>query len=247
MNNSVVIFLVCVVMVCPAFGQVASRAFGGDGDLINLGSDTVLDDLGNADFTACAWVKPSDNSTLIPVFGCGSSTRGWQLWVRWDGAFTGNVQALYRFTTTSPSQRSNESLTADTWAFICARFDISTNQWSGLYIDGSVATYSLDRAESGTLLDDAAYDKYVGSDTTYPFDGSIAYVTLHSRELSVGEINELMHCPGSVPNGLIGYWPFLDSATQYDHSANSNNGTNSGSTSDVDGPPISLCAAGGGN
>ncbi len=67
------------------------------------------------------------------------------------------------------------------------------------------------------------------------FDGRMAYLQYWNRILTSGELNQAMHRPGSVPNGLRLYLPMLTGGE--DWSGNGQNGTTTATTI-VDGPPV---------
>lgn len=73
-----------------------------------------------------------------------------------------------------------------------------------------------------------------------PLEAEMCYVHMYDKELTIEEINEIMHKPGSIRDGLVGFWTLTDDgSTQRNLSGIGNNGTVTGATNSADGPPIS--------
>ncbi|MHC4843954.1 MAG: LamG-like jellyroll fold domain-containing protein [Planctomycetota bacterium] len=259
-----------------AWGQVASRDFehGDSTDAVTFGD--VLDSVfsgADATFSLVIWVKYEsfDGAGYLllkladggacdadqRVFAMSSvddtGTRRSNFITYWDLAGTDSTSEVYQNT-----------ITTGTWYHIVALYDGTTDvdgySRLSLYMDGTEqtkhASLGTDSWNAGDDMNDSTSQLSVGngadSDTVCGYgsrlDGLLAYPAIYDRVLTAAEINQLMHCPGSVTDGLVGYWPLTDSSTQYDQSPNSNNGTNSGTTASTNGPPISAnCALQGGN
>ena len=72
-----------------------------------------------------------------------------------------------------------------------------------------------------------------------PLEAEMCYVHMYDKELSVEEINEIMHKPGSIRDGLVGFWPLTDDgSTQRNLSGIGNTGAVTGATNSADGPPV---------
>ena len=72
-----------------------------------------------------------------------------------------------------------------------------------------------------------------------PLEAEMCYVHMYDKELSVEEINEIMHKPGSIRDGLVGFWPLTDDgSTQRNLAGIGNTGAVTGATNSADGPPV---------
>jgi hypothetical protein len=244
-----------------AWGQVASRDFGTqESDYIQIDPGTDYDGIQGNDFTACVWFKP--------VTGSGTSADRWGLFERntGSGSYEFYARILADLGTNGRLQFNQGCNTQNGQVVIEFASDIS-GEWHHLcgvlsggtpniYLDGVDATEFSNQDCTGTAKSTSGSDICIGqmdstavcSSGTDDEGGQLAYFELFSKALSGGEVASVMYCPGSVTDGLVGYWPLTDSGTQYDQSVNSNNGTNSGTAASTDGPPISTnCAGAGGN
>ena len=112
------------------------------------------------------------------------------------------------------------------------------------YVDG-VENEEADTGTATGTIGYGAFDTFIGRnqlDIAF-FDGLISDVHLHTRRLSASEREEVRWKPGSVTNGLIGYWPLREPGTNpqiADLSGNGNHGTNSGSSESFSGPPVTF-------
>lgn len=251
-----------VLLAAPMWGQVGSRdSVASENDYISISdSDSLTTTAGQ---TIAAWVN-MDDATRFRIFSkYDSSTpaNGWEYWltVAGDDKLSYSIYDENGDCSTAQDSIGRQYSTALTaqegvWLFIASTWDGGTTTASiDLYVDGSVVD-DADFNVSGTFTGvencatDASMFAFLAPSSSNEGDGRMAYVHLYDRDLGVAEINQIMHCPGSIADGLVGYWPLTDSSTQYDLSPNSNNGTNSGTAASTDGPPITAnCAAAGGN
>ena len=237
--------LALLVLVCaPAWGQVASRDFVETEDdhvEVSFTANTILTN--SDDLTVCAWTTKGASGTFntLLVSDYDAATDYYVGFYLTDTDQCGRV----RLNGVNQSYCSGNTPTTDTWYFYCSAID-NTNDEQKFYVDGdldgsgaddltAVNMDELDRVGIGALCSNSSCTGF----TTH--DGLMAYVHLYDREITQAEVRQIMHCPGSVASGLIGYWPNTDSTTQYDQSVNSNDGTNSGTAASTDGPPIGGC------
>ena len=262
----ILLLFVALVPLFPVWGQVGSRDFtSSESDYVSV-SDTADLDPGTGDLSFGLWVKSSSTSRIRamehtdPTSG-GSSEIGYYLDLIYggepnitDGSFLGwagknSSPECWRYWDTT------NQWTDGGWHFVIVTYDNSANDVD-IYVDGVDDTGDFGQANTETCpgniipTNDLGIGSTIDTDITWAdeWDGQLAYAHQYHRILSVGEINTIMHCPGSITDGLAGYWPLTDSSTQYDLSDNSNDGTNSGTAASTDGPPISSnCAGAGGN
>ena len=270
--------LALALLALPAWGQVGSRTFvEGDPDYVTMG-DVLDSTFAGTDvkFSVAGWAK-FDNTeragtkkdTLIAKYGAGGSCAGErQFVITVDGGGCGTdsnaVRAVSllgnRGDTYEISCSSDDSVNDTNWHFLAATYDNTqstrADRWQ-IYVDGVLDVVYTATGGSDLEMSDTAAKLTLGAqldsldvvcDAGWNMDGQMAYWHAYSGILTIGEVNTLMHCPGSISDGLVGYWPLTDGTTQYDQSGNANNGTNSGTAASTDGPPISVnCATAGGN
>lgn len=230
-----------MLLAVPAFGQVASRDFVyTESDYINFG------DIDTNHLTAAMWVKLSDTGTAWDTL----ARKGSDSWyVQVDGG-ADDIRIVLKISTITKIKTVSGGMAAlwDEWAFLGFTHDgTDLRIWINGVDQGSPTTASgnIDQGSSSVLL---------GLNSTAAIDGQIAYFHLYSEALSAAEMRQIMHCPGSVRENLVGYWPLTDSSTQYDYSSGSgapptrHNGSNVGTAASTDGPPVSLnCRTRGGS
>lgn len=130
------------------------------------------------------------------------------------------------------------------WYHVCLTVSIDATANVNLYLNGS-----LDGTTTTTRTFNDGDKKFkIGSDTTGPaggsdsgsefFSGAIAYVEVHSVELSLGEVRQLMRFPGSISRGLIGFWPMSGYGALEVDFINRNNGTVTGAPFNSGNPPV---------
>ena len=208
---------------------------------------------GTDDYISCGTVNPLDGATSASIvfwviydslFDGGKAITGFS-----GGSFqinqvfnvtswtTQTDKIRFDFCTCSANAsnawRTNTALVAGQWKHVAAI-------WTGgngraTYFNGeSIAVSALLSGNPSALDMDAAETGYmnIGSEadaTTNAFDGKIAHVHLYNRALSAGEVKLLMRYPGSINNGLVGYWPLNGvSSKELDYSKNRNHGTVTG-------------------
>ena len=232
-----------LLLAAPAWGQVASREFeNSEGDTTTTAGDVL--DIGTSDITVCAWWKLESDTDAWHIIADkrNGSADGWTFLFD-DSA----ARVSFRLGGTTRSNAYTRPADG-VWWFYCGTMDRDVEAcW---YVDGALATIcngmsdATDYNNAGTLSVGSKYD-----DAAHWLDGLLAYVHVYiGRVLSLAEIQQIMHCPGSVTDGLSAYWPMTDSDSQYDLSGAGNTLTNGGTAASTDGPPISTnCAGAGGN
>jgi len=215
-----------------------SRFFDGSDDNISLGSPALLDNLYKAPFTVGFWLRVitaagyfiSKLDTAIfagwVIFKVG--TNGFSYWCYWNDSAA------------SSRSTADNAYTLNKWFYVTCTTNGGTdptnyhNYVNGVLNDGATTTGS-------DTKNDAALNLKIGSshsNTNYS-NINMAYLQMWKRVLSVGEIKQSMHFPGSIRNGLVGFWPFWGSSSpEPDLSGNGNNGTVAGAIKGTTEPPI---------
>jgi hypothetical protein len=241
------------LLAFPAWGQVASRDFvASESDNVDVGtavSGYLCDGTGAADFSMCAWAKVDFTAT-------GGS--GGEIASNWDGqgflldarnyAAGNDYELLFCYTqgsTSGNAKSADYSIVDNEWTYVCCVQQSSDDKWDP-YVNGVLDESGGTPVPVSSCADDSGNNGRIGNrpDESNDIDGEIAYVQFWTRNISAEEVNQSMHCPGSVTKDLLAYWPLTDSGTQYDQSGNGNNGTNSGTAASTDGPPVSTNCAG---
>jgi hypothetical protein len=243
-----------LLVALPAFGQVASRDYETSSSQItplNSSAETTTD--GQSTGTIAFWVKLESNNIWQTFVSTGNSSDTDQF-LSVGATDTGLFRVNHRGTSTSLYQwirDSSSTLTTGTWYFLAI---IQDGVEADLYINGSVDQQSMVGStnwDGSEWTDDANIDTDVAgigylrrSSVASPMDGLLAYVQWWNRALSVPELLQSMHCPGSVADELVWFYPLTDSSTQYDYSVTSTSSTSNTSTASTDGPPIGGCYGG---
>jgi hypothetical protein len=204
----------------------------GDPDYLNLANVFQFDD---NSWTCCCWVNPesapagysgiisqSDNSALMNL---ATHDTKFAFWLSgWNDGTT--------------------VISTGTWYFLASTFDGGSGSGDlKLY----VGTGNQDLAVEATktvdislgVSDDIGVAFYRPADIA-GYDGLLSHVKIYNRDLSIGELKEVLLNPFSVPKGNIIHLPMTGSDPGKDVSGNGNDftatGTPVGSTS---GPPVS--------
>lgn len=203
--------------------------------------------------TYLAWIFP----TTIPSFRIcqkGLAASGTRLFNLGTSGFL-EVQVA-RATTASDAISSSNALTVNNWWFAGGQHDTGGADSAQKLFVGSptaaaveVSTYSAQTAGSGAVGSNATKNLYIGNNANFDvgFLGSIFWVGIYNRLLSLGEIQEQQLITSQrivevisgcqlftyfSPQGLLG--------VQTDYSTNGNNGTLTGATYGVDEPRARL-------
>ena len=111
-----------------------------------------------------------------------------------------------------------------------------------LYINGVSVTVTQTGADPSGSNTSNLGTGYWGnrSDLTRTLDGRLGFQHIYNRILSVSEIIEIMHHPGSITSGLVTFHTMMDTTDQTDLSGNGATGTNSGAVTSSNGFPVFL-------
>ena len=125
----------------------ASALFDGTGDYLQIPSSSDFDITGG-DFTAEAWVRAIDNTSIKTIFGKRSQNQGWWLVLNSGGPLgTGQVQFVgWNGSTAGVIARSSTIINTNTWYHIALVKDGSNFK---LFVDGALEDT---QADPGTLV-----------------------------------------------------------------------------------------------
>lgn len=236
------LFLVLTILfLVPSlcFGA-ASRDFDGVDDKINCGSNSVLDNLGP--MTILAWIDTDSGGEVLLgnivtkdnadtagrwLFFLASSATAYRFFKDFDGASDLSV-------ITNSFGGTGKRAVSMTWDGSLTATNVH------IYVNGVEATYSTQANGAGSAVSDASIALYIGNrdNVDLTFDGRISYVQIWNRVLNINEITQATTFPGSVSNGLVGFWPLTGDSPETDLSGNGNTGTVTGAATSTDGAPV---------
>ena len=222
-----------------------SMDFDGVNDIINNGTGTSMDNLITMSY--CSWffsdANPENNIGYILCRTSGSTLGEILSRQTGTGSADRNIVFFSRYSTFGGWNSPAGSILNLKWYFVAVTYDGgSSSNNPTIYINGNSVAVNESTTPSGTYPNDSAYSTYIGNrpaDTARTFNGKIAHVQMFNRVISQGEVKQIMFFPGSIRNGLVGYWPLLGSASpETDLSGNKNNGTVTGAIKGTTEPPI---------
>lgn len=217
-----------------------SRFFDGVDDSVNCGSAGTLDDIGAR--TIAFWMNPRASSSGVVQYkgsGAANGENGIELLVTSQISYFRHWAGAYMIV-----KSVNNSLTNGKWQFICITEPNSfTATNCHIYVDNVEVAYSSQSSGSGASVSDAAGSYYWGntSDNSKDYNGKLAYCQTFNRVLTMAEMKQIRLFPGSIRNGLKGFWPFVhEGSSQPDLSGNLNHGRSVSSVYNFDDPLLNL-------
>lgn len=125
---------------------------------------------------------------------------------------------------------------------------LTTGIWyhGAMIYNGATIKVYLNGAEDGTTNFTADADDSTGSilfgkslQGLNFLNGWLAHVHWYSVAFTPSQLTQIMRFPGSIRNGLVGYWPLWGGSPEGDYSGNNNSGSvNAGTAVSSDNPPI---------
>lgn len=221
-----------------------SRDFDGVDDRVSMGDKASFSP---TDMTILCWAKGDVLTTTS-----GPTGRRWLVTKGQAGAYEYSLLAQGNGSISAISMRIFNTIT-NNYLITVGASGLSVGRWyflGGTYDNASTTARAyvdcvedgVDSTPDGTRSGDGGAPLLIGDrqdDATNAWDGLIAHTMLFSRVLSVNEIRQCMFYPGSIVNGLVGYWPLWGVSPEPDYSGNINNGTVTGALVSTDNPPIS--------
>ena len=207
--------------------------FAADGRHVNCGSGSSIDDL--TTFTMMWWLNPT--SLAASSFLASKTPVGYGTWRDVYCNVNGQVRVEFKRATTGMTVYAvNGTLAAGAWQCIAVTWDGSNAAkiYKGTLAAAlAEASYATSTAGSGAYSSDAAEALFLGAgpNITQRFNGSIAWVGLWNREMTLAELQSQQFRP-RVTSGCVGFWMLgaNGTATQADWSGNGNSGSVTGAT-----------------
>lgn len=196
----------------------ASRDYAG-GELDTNSSDYAFL---TGDFSVGLWFNSDNNATWNAM--CGTTDAGgWAVWH--DNA------ANFGITCYGIGTRSITTVNGNEWYYGVVQLDDTTQVKGWRLTTGGLLTSNTgaDIGPASGTTDHFVIGRRGTGDTTYQFDGHVMHVQIWNRVITEEEVLNSAYSPGSVTNGLIGYWPsYGQLSTEPDLSASSNHATATG-------------------
>lgn len=217
-----------------------SRRFTSNSDLIRVSDTAILQNIFDGGGTVSAWCYVDSIPSNGRICSKVSGSTGWSFYLR---SATNSLSFFQYFSGTFGYREDSSSTPSlNEWNHYAVTYNSSSaSNRATLYQNAQVYTSSTGSNPNGTRESDSGVDFVIGNsdDESGSFLGNLAYVQAWDRALSVAEINESMRKPGSIRNGLVGFWPLTDGGSTMRNLAGfGNSGTVSGATESFEGSPI---------
>ncbi len=218
----------------------ASRAFLNNTNNISCGSDATLDNIFDGGGAITVWVNattaPANTFPRVVTKNNAAGNVGWRL----ETSATPSYLMFYGFSVTSSTWLIGFSFSV--WIHLGFVYNSDSDaNIPKMYLNGVDTTVTLTTTPVGTRDDDSSLIFMIGNRANLDsaFEGSMCHLQAWDRIITEEEVKEVMHKPGSIPRGMVGYWNlFGNNSPEVDYSVNVNNGTVTGTTVNFDGPPI---------
>ena len=217
--------------------KFSSADWDGDNDLINVGSDSSIDDIFDSGGTVSVWIKADSGgeNNAGYIFG---KRNGWVLYVTGESAEKIKISFIQDFSDTDGGwPTTNTLITIGAWTHIAVSYDngaVANNPT--IYVNGTAYTVGSGLDEStpvGTRVSDASAALYLGNTAggSRTFDGSMTDMRLYDETKNAADIAIIANKGNInrpvVQTDLVAWYPLND---YDDHSTNTNDGTNDGTT-----------------
>lgn len=222
----------------------ASKDFPGSTDNVSVSSYSEIDNHWDLGGNISFWVYRNNsvaNGRYLDKSDGPSSgqTDGWSIFSEGPN---GNLRILQKRTTGQLLWQTDNGISLNEWLFVSINYDNSSTSNSPVFYVNSIEfAITQTSSGSGSIVNDSTFPLKIGNilNDDRPIDGKISHVHMYDRELTQAEIKEIMHKPGSIRDGLVGFWPLTDDgSTQRNLSGIGNTGAVTGATNSSDGPPV---------
>ena len=178
-----------------------SALFNGTSDIIDIGSNSILDNVFVGGATITAWIKPSSDgeNSLGRIFDKSDSTSGtdgWHLVILAESSGSCDLRFGHgRATTTGIWDTTNTEVNIDEWTHVAVTYNnSSTDNNATYYINGISVAVTEFSTPSGNAVDDSSRNLFIGNNTGLDrtFDGSIAGAGIWKGELTQSQIQSII-------------------------------------------------------
>ena len=221
----------------------ASKDWNSSGDRVVVGSYSQMDNIFSGGGSICCWAFPRSNgigTTVARLAQKGPGTLqdpGW----RWTFRGDNGISFSYRFDFAARWDTTTE-ITYNEWTYFSVTYNnSSTSNQPKIYFNSIEQPFDEGVTPTGFATSDAGQNLFIGNinELNRTADGFFSYFQMWDRIISQKEIKESMHKPGSIRDGLVGFWPLTDDgSTQRNLIGIGNTGAVTGATNSADGPPV---------
>lgn len=221
------------------------RLFNGSTDLIKIVNHAKLDNLGPMTFSL--WYRPlsagggPNFGTIVCKNNSNSFTNG--CWVFQHNGSLGQIVFQKNFGTQKLiTQTAGNPIAALIYQHLAVTWDgskVSAN--AHIYRNLIETQYGGATDGIGAIQDDGIHSLYIGNtgNAQLGANGEVAFLQIFNIVLSLAQIAQTMRIPGSVQDGLVGFWPMQgESSKEIDYSGNSYYGTLTGTSKSIAFPQI---------
>ena len=178
-----------------------TRDYDGTGDYLDTG-DASTYNFTTADFTVVAWGYPDIITSWQTIMSNdeAGSVNGWG--ARTSSSGNGNMHL------TKPSVGgANSSITTGTGAWKGLGYIVDNGTDVEFVHVTTTGTLTTDTVATANNCNSSTANARIGTEDANDFNGAINHVQVFSRLLTNTEVQNAIWAPGSITNGLVGYWP----------------------------------------
>jgi hypothetical protein len=194
-----------------------SALFNGTTDIIDIGSNSILDNVFVGGATVMAWIKPSsggenDIGRIFDKSDATSGDEGWHFIVRSESGGVCDLRFTHGWSTTKGRwDTDNREVNINEWNHVAITYDNSSvSNNASIFVNGISVTVDETATPSGTVVDDSSQNLFIGNNTgkERTFDGSIASAGIWRGALTQAQIQSVMEStsyakiPASVKSTL---------------------------------------------
>ena len=173
-----------------------SASFNGSTDYIDVGSDSLLDDIWTGGGTITGWINSHSigENTGFYVVKRSSQPSGWHISNKDESGDTCKLRFAVRWDNFGQWTTTSRDITYNEWIHIAVSYDnSSTSNNPTIYINGVSVAITTVTAPSGTYVSDASDNLYIGGEAgDFTTDGNISQLGIWQGILTQAQIQSLM-------------------------------------------------------
>ena len=232
--------LLLILSLCSSlcFGE-SNLTFDGNDNIRNSNGISGIDVDAR---TQTAWFQCDSFTGIHTIMMDASAISAGNSAFRWACAAEAGsniIDISYRWTTTSGNWDAG-TVSGSTWIFGFTTYDRGTTTNDPTFLNNCVSqTITEDATPNGTAktgVDSMTIGENVGG--TEDLIGDLAFATHYAVAIPSVLCGDMMYKPGSVVDSMKMFWLLMDTGTQKDLSGNGADGTVTGTTASLAGPPI---------